>query len=173
MADKPRQKQTGVHWLAPTTIALSLVLGILFAVGHHLFYNSLDGTIAPNAEFDVFGSKVSRQQINIAAGTAFAFVVKVMLVTALAVAYIQLLWRALLSSKHITLGRIDVLFSGLSNVFSLAKATAWWRHPLLFILAILAWLVLFNNEQSDLKSNAEPEKVDPSGFYRHSGNIID
>ena len=138
------QKRPGVHWLVTTTITLSLVLGLMLGVGHHLFYTSLDGTIAPNVEYDVLGSKVSRQQINIAAGTAFAFLVKAMLVTALATAYVQLLWRALLhSTKHVTFGSFDVLFSGISDIFSLAKATARWRHPLLFILAILSLSVVF------------------------------
>lgn len=127
-------------WQAPTTIVLALLFGLLFAVGHHLFYKHLDGQKVAAEDLRILGSNISPQQLNVAIGTAFAFLVKASLVTAVSTAYFQLLWRALLrSASGSTLGNLDTAFSGLNNIFSLSKVWVWWRLPLLFALAIVAW----------------------------------
>ena len=133
-------KNANIHWQAPTTVVLALAAGVLFAAGHHLFYKSLDGTPAANIGYNILGSQVSPQQLNIAGGTAFAFLVKACLVTALATAYVQLFWRAMLrKSREVTLERLDTTFSALSNVHYLLKLWIWWRYPVLFLLALIAW----------------------------------
>ena len=133
-------KDVHIHWQAPTTVVLALVVGIVFAAGHHLFYSSLNGKPAPNSGYNILGSQVSQQQLNIAGGTAFAFLVKASLVTALTTAYAQLFWRAVLHrSREVTLERLDTAFSVLSNVHYLMKAWIWWRYPTLFSIALVAW----------------------------------
>lgn len=129
-----------VPWQAPTTIVLSLIAGLLLAVGHHLFYAGLHGKEAHPDGFQVLGSHISPQQLNIAIGTAIAYLVKAFLLLALSTAYLQLLWRALLrAARGSTLGDLDTAFSGLSNLISLGKVWVWWRLPLLFALALAAW----------------------------------
>lgn len=131
---------SSVPWQAPTTIIFSLIAGLLLAVGHHLFYNRLHGQQASPDGFKILGSHVSPQQLNIAIGTAIAYLVKTFLVLALSTAYLQLLWRALLkATRGSTLGDLDTAFSGLSNLISLSKVWVWWRAPLLFCLALVAW----------------------------------
>lgn len=135
-------KAKKIPWQAPTTIILSLLCGLMFAVGHHLFYRHLDGHEVKTEDFKIFGSDVPPQQLNVAIGTAFAFLVKASLVTAVSTAYLQLLWRALLcSARASTLGHLDTAFSGLNNIISLAKVWVWRRWPMLFLLAISAWLI--------------------------------
>lgn len=135
-----RRTTDNVPWQAPTTIGLSLAVGALLAVGHHLFYNSLHGQQAKADGWQILGSDVSPQQLNIAIGTAIAYLVKTFLLLALSTTYIQLLWRALLrAARGSTLSNLDTAFSGLTNVISLSKLCVWWRLPLFFCLALLAW----------------------------------
>jgi hypothetical protein len=49
-----------VHWQAPTVIVLSFACSLAFAVGHHLFYASLDHIPV--------GDNALSQQINLAIG---------------------------------------------------------------------------------------------------------
>lgn len=129
-----------IPWQAPTTIVLSLVTGVLLAVGHHLFYDNLHGRQARADGWQILGSRVSPQQLNIAIGTALAFLVKTFLLLAISTAYLQLLWRSLLrTSKGTTLGDLDIAFSGLSNLISVSKIWVWRKLPLLFVLAVVAW----------------------------------
>ena len=136
-------------WQAPATIILALLFGLLFAVGHHLFYRNLDGRKVTSEDFSILGSDISPQQLNVAIGTAFAFLVKASLVTAISTAYLQLLWRALLrSARGSTLGNLDTAFSGLNNIISLGQVWVWWRLPLLFALAVVAWCVKLTTDAS-------------------------
>lgn len=140
--------RTHIDWLAPTTIVLSLLLGAAVAIGHHVFYLSLNGMVVEDGDFHVLGSSVSRQQLNIAGGTALAYVVKAALTTAVSTAYIQLFWRNLVrtTTQAPTLSVVDSLFAVFSNGFMLGKVWVWWRYPLLFCLAATAWYVLQQSE---------------------------
>ena len=129
-----------IHWLAPTTVLLTLAAGVLFAVGHHLFYWSLEGTPVPDNDYSIFGTNVSRQQVNIGAGTAFAFLVNFALASALATAYAQAFWR-IMSRTGTTLESLDTLYSAIGDMSQLLKVHVWWRYPLLLGLAIIAWHV--------------------------------
>ena len=145
-----------IHWLAPTTIVLSLLVGTAFAVGHHLFYWNLDGDTAQNDNVYVLGTSVSRQQLNIAGGTAFAFIVKAALTTAVSIAYVQLLWRNLTrsSSQAATLCTFNNLFAVFNNGFLLGKVWIWWRYPLLFCLAATAWYYVIATSRQAMKLTA-------------------
>jgi hypothetical protein len=59
----------------PLTMIGLPILGVLLAAGHHLFYSSLNDTETPNN---------FKQQLNIAYGTAFAFLAKSALIAAVA-----------------------------------------------------------------------------------------
>ena len=116
--------------------------GLLFMVGHHLFYRSVQNT--PVSDGDVFGFKISQQQANIAIGTAFAFLAKASLVVAVSIAFVQLFWHAVIARGNDTaptLDRIDALHSVLDNAFEMFNIKTWISHPLLMLVAGLAWYV--------------------------------
>ena len=46
----------GVHWQAPTVILLAFAVSLALAIGHHLFYTSLDQVPVEN---NVFSQPVS------------------------------------------------------------------------------------------------------------------
>lgn len=79
-----------IHWVTPTNISATLLAGIAFALGHHFFYARLSGQNAPTGSYEFAGSRPSKQQVNIAVGTAFAFLVKSILAIAVGISYTQL-----------------------------------------------------------------------------------
>lgn len=133
-------KYGNVHWLAPASMFGGLVAAALLAVGHHLFYNGLSGTRV--VEDAVFGTSISRQQANIAIGTALAFLFQALLVFVVSVAFIQGFWREVRvrhKTTRPTLGLLDSAFSSFSNFITLFNVSIWWRYPLLLLLALTAW----------------------------------
>ena len=81
-------------------MAGSLIVGTLLALGHHLFYASLAFTEAPTGiSLSLAGVDVSRQQLNTAVGTPLAFLTKTFLEIAMSIAFVQVFWRAVLTSS--------------------------------------------------------------------------
>lgn len=113
---------------------LGLLAGVGFALGHHLFYQSLQGKSIGNTLFD--------QQVNIAIGTAFAFLVKASLATAVGSAYVQYLWYTL-QRERLRVSHIDSLVSLLTSVIAILNFGALKGHLLLTLLALLAWTIPF------------------------------
>lgn len=136
-------RHNGISWSAPTIILGGLIIGSALAIGHHFFYASLNGTIPPHDVYVFSGLNISKQQIYLAAGTAFAFLVKACLSTALYTAYVQILWRKIKHGRReVAVARIDHITSVFSNPLHLFRPWTWWRFPLLLLLAILSWYVL-------------------------------
>lgn len=128
----------GIHWLAPISMLGSLIAGILFAVGHHLFYQRLNGT--PASTISVLGSDISRQQTSIAIGTAFAFLVKACLVYAVTVAYVQVFWKeAKAPTASHTLSSLDDLSCAIDNLLVMCKIPMWLSYWLLLLIATVTW----------------------------------
>jgi hypothetical protein len=97
-------------------------LASLFAIGHHLLYNSLDGQSVQNVGYSRLGSVVSSQQMNIAGKTAFAFLVEAYLTITIGTAYTRFFWRAILyRTPEPTLQKLDATFSSLTNVYHLFR----------------------------------------------------
>jgi len=137
--------RSSISRLVIATTFIAYVIGILAAVGHHLFYRSLAGTQAPdpNDRYKIiYKSYVSKQEVNIIGGTALAFLVKSALGTAISMAYVQLFWKTLMQSTHrTTLSMVDTTFSVLTSILSLSKVWTWWRYPQLFGIAAIAALL--------------------------------
>lgn len=109
------------------------------AVGHHLYYASLVGTSAESDRV-VAGYRLSNQQFTLAVGTAFATIVRALLLFSVSIAYVQVLWQAVKHTRKVnTLNEIDAMFSVLSNIFAFWRASVWWRYPLLLLIALIAW----------------------------------
>ncbi|KAJ4287740.1 hypothetical protein N0V90_012444 [Kalmusia sp. IMI 367209] len=134
------------HWWAPSIMGLSFLVGLLLALGHHLFYQSLmDRPTSHTTDYRVLGAHLQGQQLNIAIGTAFAFVVKAAFVLAVSIAYYQIFWKYVKTDSEEnnlpTLGRLDVAFSALNDIISMFTAPVWLHYPLLFLMAATAWLI--------------------------------
>lgn len=144
-----------IHWTAPTAMVASLIVGTLFALCHHLFYASLDRKHASTSlqGYHVLGTDVSIQQLNTAVGTAFAFLVRACLMLSISIAYFQILiWNVgKHETKGTTLAHLDVMTSALQDLVSLASFKTWWRHPWLWVLAVVAWYEFSSNQKSHLE----------------------
>lgn len=134
--------QHAVHWFAPTSSVGSLTAALAFMVAHHLFYRSLQGTsVSDDAPF---GFEVSQQQVNIAIGTAFAFLAKACMVIAISVAFVQIFWHGINARSMDaapTLERIDAVYTSMDNAFEMFNFRTWVAHPELMLVAGLAWFV--------------------------------
>jgi hypothetical protein len=131
-----------IHMAVPAVMTGALLRGCLFALGHHLFYQSLAGKAVSDQYWNAFGTKITNQQINTAAGTAFAFLVKAALVLAVSTAYTQAFWMAAKGQSqkgNIQVGHLDAGFSALGDVLCLTKGSLWRRCPTLLALAVMVW----------------------------------
>jgi hypothetical protein len=123
----PRLRQ--IHWRAPTFMLGAFLAGLAFALGHHFFYKRLDGvTVKSNTQ----------QQWVIRGGSAFAFCVKVLLVVSTGTAFAQNLWLSLSWNAHIV-SDVDSMFAVLGNALKFANLKLWFKHPILFIIALFTW----------------------------------
>ncbi|KAK4541999.1 hypothetical protein LTR36_007199 [Oleoguttula mirabilis] len=96
---------------------LAFIFGIVLALAHHLFYARLSGRQVPSGHYDIRIGKVSKQQFNTSVGTAFAFLVKSMLALAVTIAYAQVFWHAMRTSRRtLRLSEVDDAFSMLESL---------------------------------------------------------
>ncbi|CAI6296044.1 unnamed protein product [Periconia digitata] len=127
-----RQAVENVHWQAPVVMLSALAAGFAFFLGHHFFYLSLHHVPTKDAAFE--------QQVNIAIGTAFAFIVRMFLAISVATVFWQLFWHNV-RAKETTLSRIDTLSSVLKNVLEFRHVRAITQFPAPFAIAAIAWLI--------------------------------
>ncbi|KAL8834326.1 MAG: hypothetical protein Q9176_007554 [Flavoplaca citrina] len=132
-----------IHWSAPSLMVAFLLVGILLALGHHLFYASLDRQRAATTveNYGFLGMQLSIQQVNTAVGTAFAFLVKASLMLSVSIAYFQIfMWSVGNYAKRGTqLVHLDVMTSALHDLVSLVSFKTWYRRPWLWLLAVVSW----------------------------------
>jgi hypothetical protein len=122
-------------------LLLPLLCGIALALGHHLFFSHLSGRPVPDTIFiNSTTIQLSKQQVNLVIGNAFAFGVKFCLSTAVGMAYVQLFLTSLFAKPQ-RVSAVDTMFSGLSDLCSFLRGTVWLRNPLLFVLALTVWYV--------------------------------
>lgn len=124
------------RWITPASMLGALAAAILLAVGHHLFYNGLNRTPSTGS---ILLASISHQEANIAIGTALAILVNSCLEFAVAAAFIQVFWKVLEHVPSTTVKHLDSMYSAPHNIVSLLKVRLWWKYPLLFTLAMLAW----------------------------------
>ncbi len=128
---KPPRKV--VQWGVPISKLLRMIgcvlLGILLALGHHLFFSSLNTTAV---------GSTSRQQWAIAFGTAFAFLIASFLGLAVSSAYSQFIW-VYLRKNTLSLGGIDKIFSLTSDLTGFLSWELMKRAKLVILFATLSW----------------------------------
>ncbi|KAH8666824.1 hypothetical protein BX600DRAFT_511720 [Xylariales sp. PMI_506] len=121
----PRKKWW--HWRPAWVMYLSLVFGLCCALGHHLFYASLNNKEATN------------QLAMLRYGTLLSFGAKAGFVAAGVTAYRQRVWTTV-RTKLISVGALDSLFAATDDMFALLNTEIYQRAKVAVFLAILVWL---------------------------------
>ena len=141
------------------TMVLTFILGTLFAVGHHLYYNHLAGQVPPDTQYGVESlATLTGQQINLAIGAIFVFFAKSSFDAAIFTAHEQTTWKAIKNSRQSTKTvTIDGLLTSKDNLLSLFQPDLWRRSFLSMALAIFSWYVvnLLSTHYLDLTCSVE------------------
>ncbi|RBR22704.1 hypothetical protein FVER53590_03253 [Fusarium verticillioides] len=111
----------------PWNMCLLVLVGILFAVGHHLFYLHLNGKEAVN------------QSLMLRYGTIVAFCAKASLGTAVTIAFHQRAWRVV-RNKTARVETIDSIFTANSDIFSLFTWGSIRKAKVGNLLALYCWV---------------------------------
>jgi hypothetical protein len=109
-----------------------LLLGILSAICHHLFYSYLNNEAVDEAAVG--------QTWAIRIGSALAYLFKTVLVAAIAVVYAQGFW-FIVRRNLFEIGSLDNFFSLLTNPLLFYNRSLYGKASLLFALAIVSWLL--------------------------------
>ncbi|KAF2129263.1 hypothetical protein P153DRAFT_339924 [Dothidotthia symphoricarpi CBS 119687] len=118
-----------VHWTTPALIAGLFTAGVAAAIGHHLFYASLDGHPA------------TEQLMMVRYGTAFAYFFKSMLVGTVVICYRQRIWHTF-RTKAMTMNGIDGLFSATEDPTQFFLNWEMLRNgKLATVMALCSWLI--------------------------------
>ena len=115
---------------ASSVMLSCLVLGLLSAVGHHVFNRHWNGV-------DVQTASWSQDWVN-RAGTSFAFLTKMFLGIATATAYTQCFWLTA-QNQPLEIERLDSMFDVLDNALQFFHVSFWLRNPVLVLVAIITW----------------------------------
>ncbi len=102
------------------------VLGILVAIGHHIFYQVLAGREASN------------QLQMLRYGTVLAYFAKVCLAGSIIIAYRQRLWLTM-RSKTLYVSTIDGLFEVVEDLTGLFNLEVWTRAKVAGLMALFIW----------------------------------
>ncbi|KAF2834224.1 hypothetical protein M501DRAFT_944663 [Patellaria atrata CBS 101060] len=107
-----------------------------FAIGHHIFYSTLNNTAVGSTE---------RQQWALRIGTFFTLAVGTCLRLAITSAYLQYIWLKFKSAR-VSLTHVDDAFNALSSILSLIKPQFIKKLPVAALAGLICWYV--RNTQS-------------------------
>ncbi|QIX02172.1 hypothetical protein AMS68_007689 [Peltaster fructicola] len=124
---------------------LSLLLAILSALGHHLFFSKLNQTeVQYWATVTVGRLTATWQQLNSYAGNALAILTKILLSIAVGIAYMQVFWYA--AKRHPKpclrkVAELDTAYGALNNPLVVFHVPLWLHNRALILIAVTAWLL--------------------------------
>ncbi|CAG8211824.1 unnamed protein product [Penicillium olsonii] len=121
----------------------SLLVGLAFCLGHDAFYQNLNRTPVLDGHPHGFlnsSLNLSDQQVYVALGTFFAFLVKSSLSFSVSTVFDQSAWRTIRGRRN-GVGAIDDLLSTLKNALTLFNIHLWKRYPMEMALAVICWLL--------------------------------
>ncbi|KAL7780981.1 hypothetical protein V8C43DRAFT_246644 [Trichoderma afarasin] len=123
------------------TMVAMLLFGTAFSIGHHFFYQSLSGKPPPSSVyFSRFGGGLTGQQVNLAVGSVFAFLVNSALGAVITTAADQALW-ATIRTKPLKLGTIDNLATVTTGIWSVFDFRLWRDSPIRMFMVTILWLI--------------------------------
>ncbi|ATY67313.1 hypothetical protein A9K55_000361 [Cordyceps militaris] len=131
--------QWGIYWLTIVQMVSFFAAGVAFSVGHHLFYNSLNGTEVTATKNGTSRWDLQRQEWKIRVGTGFAFIAKTCLASAIVVAYKQRVWTSCRQRAYSIAG-LDALFSAPTDLLAFVNSELL-CCKLATVLAALVWLL--------------------------------
>lgn len=118
-----------IHWRSPTLIVCLFLAGIVFAIGHHFYYASLDGTPVTSGVSQQWATRI---------GTGLAFLSKACLAASVSVAFTQRLW-VTVKKKPISLGSLDNVFSLTTDPLAFLSFEVLFSAKILSLLAVCVW----------------------------------
>jgi hypothetical protein len=132
--DAMRQRRSGWRTTQGAYAAMAglLLLGLLVAISHHLFYSYLHNRELQEAAVP--------QNWAIRIGNAFAYLFKTALVAAVAVSYAQGFW-FFVRRKSFQIRTLDKFFGVLCNPLLVFNSELLQSTTLLFALAVVSWLL--------------------------------
>ncbi|KAH8685694.1 hypothetical protein BGZ60DRAFT_522978 [Tricladium varicosporioides] len=121
----------GIAMRTPVIMITWAVAGCIFSVGHHFYYDRLDGSIAgtPN-----------QQNWALRFGTAFSFLTIALLKASCDAAYKQYIW-TLFKRKSYSLDTLDKLFALTTDIFAFVSWELISKAKLAVFLALTSWLM--------------------------------
>jgi len=117
-----------IYWATPCGLVAFLLLGVVSAVAHHLFYDSLD-----KRSLDSFS-----QEWAVRIGTGLAFFTKACLVASAAIAYQQHYW-TLLRTQALPVKSIDKVMALLSDPTCFGDLDVLRRAWSCIVIALVIW----------------------------------
>lgn len=134
-AGPSKRVEWGINWRTPVKMGGLLIAGAGVALGHHFYYQHLDGK---EVSTDASRWNYQSQQWQLRYGNAFAFVAKTCFAASITVAYQQHIWTTM-RRKSITVSGLDATF-GATNYLSSFLNTAFLFHVKVgAVLAALTW----------------------------------
>lgn len=143
------------------TIVGPLLLAVLLIIGHHFYYDSLDGE--PDQADDSFSRSNVKNYFQSqtgaqAAGNAFAFAIKACLTSAIGTAFIQLTWR-LVKDQACTVSALDAMWNSQTDPLAFANLGFWKAATVLVAVPLVAWalpvMALFPSSSLTIRSVAD------------------
>ncbi|KAF3068470.1 hypothetical protein GL218_08259 [Daldinia childiae] len=115
------------HWRPTWFMYLSFLFGVACAIGHHVFYASLNGKPAVD------------QLAMLRYGTVISFAAKAGLVAAVVIAFKQRIW-VTVRSKFLSLAVLDSLFAAAEDASALLNIEIYKQAKIAMLLAAFVWL---------------------------------
>ena len=125
---KMTQSTGRIHWTAPCSIVVLFLSGILAALAHHLYYQSLDRQPISTIP----------QEWAVRIGTGLAFLCKACLCASSALAYQQYLW-TILRSRALSIKSIDNVMGLVSDPTCFLSASTNRNALSCVIIAVVIW----------------------------------
>ncbi|KAI1407706.1 hypothetical protein F5Y13DRAFT_205796 [Hypoxylon sp. FL1857] len=115
------------QWRPVWIMYLSFVFGVACAIGHHIFYKTLDGKPA------------DAQLAMLRYGTVLSFAAKAGLMAAVVFAFRQRIWTTV-RTKFLSVAALDSLFAATEDISALLNAEIFRRAKIAMLLAVFVWL---------------------------------
>lgn len=109
--------------------------GVLVSVGHHLLNYHMDGSVVHGRDE---GSQYLTQIWIIRYGTAFVFLAKALLASAVIVAYKQHMWINLRARPN-TISTIDAMFAATYDILAFLTPSLLMRAKISAFMALITW----------------------------------